>query len=118
MKVSKHDKNLLMITQLTEVMVKSIIDEAKKNMTSAPDEKKPDYQKLINKYRLIHSQIIRTNDELEDGYKEVMNDDEYDLLITSVLGVALLLENQRPKQIVRLLESVGIGAKEIVERYQ
>ena len=117
MNLSKHDKNIVSLLMIAEVLTKSIIDECDKLLESAPPDKVQDYMVILHDVEPLHKSLIALNDEISDDVHKVLGEAETDLLVDSVLSICVLLEEQSPKQINKVLKAAGIRSADIVESF-
>ena len=117
MNISKHDKNLVSLLMIAEVLTKSITDECEKLLETAPPDKVQDYMVIMHDVEPLHKTLIALNDELSDEVHKVLGEAETDLLVDSVLSICVLLEEQSPKQINKVLKAAGIRSADIVESF-
>ena len=117
MNISKHDKNLVSLLMIAEVLTKSILTECEKLLETAPPDKVQDYMVIMHEVEPLHKRLIALNDELSDHVHKVLGEAETDLLVDSVLSICVLLEEQSPKQINKVLKAAGIRSADIVESF-
>ena len=117
MRISKHDKNLVQLLMIAEVLTKSITDELSKLEASAPSDKSADYEQIKSVIVPLHDALVTLNDTMTDQVHVVMTDEDQSLLIDSVLSICLLLETQNPKRIAKIMREVGISQRDIVDNY-
>ena len=117
MNISKHDKNLVSLLMIAEVLTKSILDECDKLLETAPPDKVQNYMVILHDVEPLHKALIALNDELSDEVHKVLGEAETDLLVDSVLSICVLLEEQSPKQINKMLKAAGIRSADIVESF-
>lgn len=117
MRISKHDKNLVQLLMIAEVLTKSITDELSRLEASAPSAKSADYEQIKSVTVPLHDALVSLNDAMTDQVNVVMSDEDQSLLIDSALSICLLLETQNPKRIAKIMREVGITQRDIVENY-
>ena len=66
MNLSKHDKNLVSLLMIAEVLTKSITDECDKLLETAPPDKVQDYMVILHDVEPLHKALIALNDEISD----------------------------------------------------
>lgn len=117
MNISKHDKNLIQLLMIAEVITKSITSEVDKLKNTAPSEKQGDYENIDSVMIPLHDALVTLNDAMTDQVHVVMTDEDQSLLIDSVLSICLLLETQNPKRIAKIMREVGISQRDIIDNY-
>ena len=117
MNISKHDKNLVQLLMIAEILTKSILTETERLAKTAPDGKAGQYAEIDGIISPLHSQIVSLNDAMTDEIHKVLTEEDQMLLVDSALSICVMLETQSPKQINKLMKGVGIRDKDIVDSY-
>lgn len=106
MKLSKHDKNLISMSWLAEVLLQAI---AVTNLDKVPEEKKPEYEKLLSNYIDAFDIINKVNADFHEEILSVLGNEFMDTLSDLTVMVSLLYSTTEPKKLLDELRLLTKG---------
>lgn len=113
LKLSKHERNLIALSWLAEIILKSLVEE--KNY--APQSKKEMYEYISNVYSEAYENAKRLNTAFEDEIGAVFSEDYGTLLLDVTNAVINLYETMTLEQMLAILKAAGVKTDFAAESY-
>lgn len=107
-KLSKHDKNLVAMCWLAEIILLSLTDCCKDLDKNAPDEKKQMYQAIASRFIEPYKIAQELNSLFDEQIKKVFDDEFQDTLCDLTLAIVDLYETMKPSELLRIIKSSRI----------
>ena len=114
LKLSKHDRNLIALSWLAEIVLKSLVEEKK----YAPLHKQEMYDYISNVYAEAYENSKRLNTAFEDEIGSVFSEDYGSVLIDVTNAVINLYETMSLEQMLKVLKAAGVKTEFLAPSYQ
>jgi hypothetical protein len=113
LKVSKHDKNLLALLYMAEIIGKSLIKMCDDGMPYKP-ETYTEIKKRLNPY---YEEVVKLNDVLTESASKVFGE-EFEVLVTDLtMAVVTLYEDTTPERLLKILREAGYSDEMVTKSF-
>jgi len=113
-KLSKHERNMIALSWLAEIVLKSLVEEAK----DYPPAKKEMYEYIASVYGDAYEKSKQLNTLMEEEIPRVFSEDYSTMLVDVTNAVVNLYETMTLPQMLKVLRGAGIKSEMPVDSYK